>query len=292
MAAVVLLGSGHGGAQSMEPEVPLPETSDARTGDRPTSIAGIKRELETVKSLRTLGSDPKGEAPRLGIPQMETPSTPTPPVPRQNNLEQGRPSPNWLLDAMEKSTPPKSARGVDPRFARSNAVDQRKDRNERPPSQFEREGKERGGPANPFSQYLGDWISPQDYALLKPALGPSGSVQEVRANAPKPVLPGEDVSVRRDADANLHVGFKPLGARVSLLNVERVNPYLDAVKIPTVVLLPGAGAEKPKALATTLPKAEGINSKSENPAVTPPAKPPDIVRPSSDEKYFKQLRRF
>ena len=293
LLAVALVGGDRGRAQPVEADAPAPEKADAGVSDSKASIAGARKDLEAVKSLRSFGSAPKGGTPALAVPRMQTESTAVPLAPKRGTLEGEKRTATWLLDAMDKRAPAKGARGAEARLPETGAVEQRRDRrDERLPFRIEKGGYEHGGPVNPFSRYLGDWISPQDYALLKPVVVPVGSAQDITAKAPEANSPMASVSPLSETGGKSVVGTKDSGSRFRPPGTERANPYLEVLKSPTASPLLGAAPAKPKTVSASPASAGGVTTPPE--ALPEVARPrtPDFARPNPDDKYFKQLKRF
>lgn len=278
-------------ARSAEAVLPEVEMATPAQDNRATSIAGARKEFETIKSLKGIGSEVKGETPRFAVPAMPADAPPGGPSPSRNSPRNSeKPTSNWLVDAMAKNQSAKSDRGTDPRLPVSGASGQEKMRaqDDRPPGRPDKPSADRSSPTNPFSRYLGVWISPQDYALLKPALEPAAAMSGARSGT--------------GAEQGIAPAFSPLGSlgpkstSDSLLaqvppsgrgGTDRSNPYLEAVTKPA----PIAGVQTAAVPVKSKAPSPGP-APLEPPSVQPPVRTPDPVRPGSDEKYFKQLKRF
>ena len=131
-------------------------------------------------------------------------------------------------------------------------------------------------------------MTPHDYALLKPGLEQAiGAQIDTRTNAPSssatislPLLPGTNATFGSVSP----VPVSPVQT------APRENPYLTALS-PA----PAIPAPNPTSVSTlpSLPAASALPPFLGAPQ-PPPAKSavPDFVKPATDEKYFKQLKRF
>ncbi len=189
------------------------------------------------------------------------------------------------------------ADGAEPLAAPALAATRAEERaanRERSEARAEASGEARastGAPENPLTRFLGAWISPRDYALLRPTLeqgtehsasGP-GKGDAFAATGGVPGSAGQGTA-----------GIFGLDAAPAPVNAAavRVNPYLEAIpsraEVPAVAGGVTVTPPSPVRQETPLPPP-AISS----PGIAPP-KPriPDFARPAPDEKYFKQLKRF
>lgn len=207
----------------------------------------------------------------------------------------------WLVEAMEKNSPskkgqeregpvkadelrllPDSQKGTEAGgFAAVSAE---------ATTPVEKDRKAIEPPPNPLNQFLASWMTPQDYALLKPGLETSSNTgplapTEAMLSVPSPAE--ISVATRSDLEASVR------GADRSLLAPARPteNPYLQAFNEP----VPFAGFTPP------LPPIAAPSAPSPAPTIfVPPATPlpppqskvPDFAKPAVDDKYFKPLKRF
>lgn len=295
---MLLIALGAGGrslAQPVEAKAPLPpEKSPTVDGNHAASIAGARKEFEAVKSLRNNSGGQKMETPRMTVPRMQTEPTPGLVAPTQSSRGGEKRPTHWLIDAMEQNATVKGQRGSEGRFSGSGPMDQRKEREERLAPHVERGTREHGVPTNPFAQYLGDWISPQDYALLKPAVAPVDAGRDLRTRDPMPQPSLEAFSPLPDSRSKPLVPAKVFGAATVATGTDRVNPYLEVLKSPGVTPLSMPGVATPKATIATAPAVpkSGKTTIPDLPPEPPRSRPPDYVRPNADDKYFKQLKRF
>ena len=265
----------------------------ASSADTPEGIAGARKELDRLKSARDAGLLPGNNLPRVDLPplpalQSGVPrSTPAkPPKPNTAATKSG----NWLLEAMEKGDPPDDthAETDDPR----DRIRGPRRRNEKLGTSVEGRGtaaaadeerKPEVAVVSPFARYMADWISPQDLSLLKPAL----AAPEARIEA-GPAATANIAIVSGPGGLNdLLLGGSPAS---SVPPPPRENPYLEALKPE----LPAPMAVPPPLKPPELPPSRAVSTPAVPAPATPPvqSKIPDFARPSADEKYFKQLKRF
>jgi len=265
------------------------------------AIAIARREFEAVKSSRNPGLPAKGEFPRLTVPELRSAPPPAPWTPPKT-VSPEKKSANWLVDAMEKSADARKDRertGADRERDRDRGREplgpekekEEADANEPrrgSDSVAERERKAENAVANPLAGFLGVWMTPQDYALLKPgidqafgdAAGAGGGGSAPRPDAATAfTLPGTD-----------GIGGVNTAAGRAVPATPRENPYLAMLNPPVPAAAPAAG------IANALPPVSIAPSRAmpPPPAPIPAAKSPipDFAQPAADEKYFKQLKRF
>ncbi len=146
------------------------------------------------------------------------------------------------------------------------------------------EGRQDVPVANPLAGFLNDWMTPQDYALLKPGLAESF---ETRSDSNKsPDLP-KTAEIRGGIDGLLLGGNASPAMRAP---AARENPYLESLKVDLPATPAVTTARPSMPIAAPTPARAGIV------APPPPAsvanKIPDFAKPPTDEKYFKPLKRF
>ncbi len=248
-----------------------------------------------VKSLREHGADPKIDSNRLVLPR--GPSGPAPAAgvaPRPDPAKDPKPGTNWLVDAMQKREVGKPTRSEGRRDPETNGEDRPGREGEQASSVREQEGNGRLPPPNPFAPYMQGWISPVDMPLLRPAWEVSrvlpGPGAENGASEANTRFLGTQEDLARKPGASIATVKSPLGGATSQT---RENPYLTNLENGA------AGNAKPVALARpSVGPAAAYSSPSTSAAVPPPATPlpqsriPDFVRPNTDDKYFKPLKRF
>ena len=261
--------------QGAEPEPPPKESSD--------TLETARRDLQELRTLeRSL--TPSGRLPESTLPlPLVIPSTPTAKTNPGDPNKAAEPSQGWLLDALKRAETEDRAR------SKTSAADDRLS-----PEATRR--KVQGAP-NPLSNYLQQWLSPQDRRLLggeklNPTLLEKAGIRDDEPFRPLP-----------------NSSTKPLlsspGDR-NLLMDARVNPYLSPAladesfspePLAPLPNVPGGGHP---------PLSRLSNPTSEPPAYSPPldttptlsgpTKPevlPPPTAPLLDERrYFPQLRRF
>lgn len=265
------------------------------------AIAEAKSDFDKIKSARDAALLPDGRLPRIAVPELSMPTAPSPTVALQNKIPSREPKPaNWLVDAVEKQGSSRDGKGLDSRsrdrrnlantqseaelpeadrgarkLAESDESRERRDQRDTP--------KSKPVVFNPLTAYLGDWMTPQDYSLLKPGLGTdpeTGTAAKSLAasGAPGVVLPTGGIT---------DFSFGIANAPAKTFPPARENPYLQSLKPES----PGAMEVKsvispPVAI---MPRAP-VTAAPPQPVPTP--KIPDFARPSEDDRYFKQLKRF
>ena len=154
-----------------------------------TSIDAARQDFDAVKTLRQPGGQPKGDLPRIVLPDLPAnerePTTVWHAEKKSKTELEDRKKKNWLIDAMEKSPD-------------SNSHKQSKDRNKseesnpfllaieenkadgasslvtpsepRTERKSEKTAEREPMPAarNPLAGFMAGWMTPQDYALLQP----------------------------------------------------------------------------------------------------------------------------
>ena len=293
LAAFVAVGA-TGRAQNPESKnAVLPTQTDIRPASTEDSIATAKREFDAVKSLREFGPQSKGGLPRIAVPEMQTGASPSLPELKLKTKEGEKRQSNWLVDAMTKQTPPRSGRENETRSLEQNQArpDAREDGAK---AVGENERKEQHVSNNPFARFLGDWMSPQDYALLKPGLEQSFSSDASGPNGPTVAAVGESFALKHAPGLESIGGFEPKSQPFGGTTTVRENPYLQGLAGIGTGPPAVASAVKPvPALTVPLSTSRGaLPSEFQTGASTPKSKIPDFVRPVADEKYFKQLKRF
>ncbi|MES2695041.1 MAG: hypothetical protein V4773_16330 [Verrucomicrobiota bacterium] len=171
--------------------------------------------------------------------------------------------------------------------------------------------------SNPLTRFLGEWMTPRDYAVLKPGLDEAASGSAGGANSGALPTSSSGLSISSSGGLMLPGGIEALmpggggfpgsgsagGSIGGGGGGARENPYLQGFE--TTAGGGGGGANVGALPSFTppvppLPQASpagpgpGAFSPVPVPAPVAPAKPqiPDFARPAQDEKYFKQLKRF
>jgi hypothetical protein len=271
----------------------------------PDAIAEARKEFETIKSVRDAALLPNGRMPKVGVPELSLPPTASPVVtPKAKPNPREAKSSTWLLDAMAKESNSSSSRTPESRAReRSNRPGSR----ERGWSEFDRDPREmaddgrqaaRGdreeredreqasAPVNPLNAYLGEWMTPQDYALLKPGLT-SASVPGMAGGVA--ALPGTlGATIPEGGLKDLSFG-SPVAPANAFPQAPRENPYLQSLKPE----MPLAGAINRGRSIETTPVTVAPRQKptiAPTPPVAPPqSKIPEFAKPPTDDRYFKQV---
>jgi hypothetical protein len=269
----------------------------------PDGFEQVRKGLDAVKAQPEVA---KQTAPNLGssvMPDWQAPGPPparTTPSPGKNLGREGKSS-NWLLEAMNPSTLPdgKSDSGASPASATGpdgsltpREVSRRPDPG---PSALGSEQLRGAAPLpgqaaapDPFARFLGGWMTPQDYALLRPSIStsentPQGPNREIGTSAPTSNVQTSDLSAVLRANTTGEAA-KPR----ALIPTARVNPYLPALE-PAEISAAGATV---KARTESPPPVTPANALPSPATVPAPPKVPTFHSTTDDEKYFKQLKRF
>lgn len=144
---------------------------------------------------------------------------------------------------------------------------------------------------NPLTSYLDGWMTPQDFALLKPGLdGRPAAVALPQPDAS--VAPGgfmaEPLS---SAQASRGAGPAPLAPGGDRPGAGRENPFLAALNAPVANVAVAAQTPRP-APPEPGPATVATPSVPSPPSPPPASRTPEFARPAADDKYFKPLKRF
>jgi len=269
------------------------------------SIAAAKRDFETLREARDRTLQVKGEGPRLTVPELQT-AAPAPRTPRrspreeQEELLRKKKSANWLVEAMEKTPGTRSTQGrrapEKPEDLPGSAANPMAETGLPASHPVEADApaandRIEAPPPNPLAPFLEGWMSPQDYALLKPGLQPASDT----AGSPGIGSSGAQAGFVGSAT-------EPLSGSSLMTGTERPgftgptrppeNPYLPGLTDGPSPLSGFSPPVQPVAAAIA-PLAPVIHSAPSTAPVPPPAsKVPDFVRATRDEQYFKPLKRF
>lgn len=278
-------------------------------------LSEAQKEFDAIKASRDPALPLKADLPRMSAPEFHGGASPTPranPTTKSNKARAETKSKNWLVDAMQKPAEAREGRGrlpgeLNPERDESGSTSNpdaaslfaAEDSRREPVGKRSEEPARKNSPdapkeavVNPLNRFLGEWMSPQDYALLKPGLTAAATDSPLALNptpgVTPPALPA-DVTVPG-----------PIGSAAGLPRMAsglpsgtpRENPFLQSLS-PPVNLLPASPATSvPKPVLTTPAVVAPTVSA---PSVVSPALPgkiPDFARPAADDKYFKQLKRF
>ena len=261
--------------------VPLPEDS----------VAAARRDLEAIKTAR---GTPRRNAERSPAIFGAGPSS------RRADGFVGGKAPNgqekaakkaenWLVDAMQK----KSSRGPDGRESDEEILTLAReakltpDDTEATASRRTNRQSPRPVPhdraesaANPLSQFMSAWMTPQDYKLLQPTWGreAGGGPREEFPSA----VPANPTGSAVVAGALGRAPAEPGGRQA------RENPFLAALSAAPTSQAPSAPATSAPAPAPAKPTASAMPP----PPESTPKNAPSFVKPLEDAKYFKPLKRF
>ncbi len=263
------------------------------------SIAAAKRGLSTLNSnaKNAAVAPSSGTSPTVSIPEfraVEPAGIVNPPKPDEKLKAQ--PSTNWLVDAMMK---PKNERSGDrtrdslrDRLADkskdpSHAGEREKDGNAETHSEQEPGARRLHEVSNPLGRYMADWLTPQDYALLRKTADATADRQALEFGASLPVGVSSGSDELSSALAGFGIESFTRDKDPAIATKPAENPYLQAWALPDPPV--ASSLPPPTSPLTAAP------SFTPPPAPEPPSsKPtlPDFVKPATDDKYFKPLKRF
>jgi hypothetical protein len=247
---------------------------------------------------------PTSRMPTVVVPELSLPPSPaTPGTSKAKTNPRETKSSSWLVDAMQKDSSANRLRDTRTRDRKNRTGEREGDlleenrgepglaANEKEAAKIERERREQREEdattavvANPLNGFLGSWMTPQDYALLKPGLtpptdgglGPKVSPLPNSTNVPIPSGGLSDLS---------RTGSLPPTTAIS---ARRENPYLQSLKTE----VPVTTTRRQNDVAPIAPPSRPPPAITTPPVVPPPSKIPEFAKPSSDDRYFKQLKRF
>lgn len=293
--ALVMVPASEAADEKRSTERPA-ESAPAPAATRPSdmSIEDAKRQFEQLKSARDAASQPKAGLPRISAPELH--STPAEALPRNLKTpksEAETKTGNWLVDAMEKRDERKSRdhmeRGRGPEDDRRDPAASRDTEKSGDRAETERTGESKREMAgvNPLAPYLAQWMTAQDYALLGASIQKTAdgaeSVGRAGSSGPSPV-PGLTGGV-----AITDIVRPAASAKPAINAPPAENPYLQLLNAAPAAPTPAVSAP-----ALVMPATRPPASTYTPPPAPPPPKPnvPDFLKPQSDEKYFKPLKRF
>lgn len=135
--------------------------------------------------------------------------------------------------------------------------------------------------ANPLKDYMATWMTPKDYALLKPK---TSTTSTTSADS----LGSLDGTPRAESGAKLANGGQANGGKE-----KRVNPYLESVNPAPAPKSATNDAQLAPPLTLVPPTPTAQPAPGPNLQAPPPdSKTPAPFRPANDSKYFPQLKRF
>jgi len=186
---------------------------------------------------------------------------------------------------------------LDPQYSRNPRGSRGAARAERNDASSSSATDEQTTPAalNPLSRFLGDWMTPQDYALIRHGLETGSPGGVVRPGDARFSLPGTpDFALESSLKREISGGFTaatPITSEPS----PRANPFLESLNrvefTPPARVIPPPVQPGPGLLPSAAVPASPLPASA---AVVAPLRPhvPDFPKPGQDEKYFKQLKRF
>ncbi len=280
-----------------------------------TSIDAVRQDFDAIKALRQPGGQPKGELPRITLPELppserEATLWPTDKQSKKGMIED-RKTKNWLIEAMEK--PADSGQGNKHSRDRNKTDDDQTlfvNRAESTTeaaltmaakgevSADERHGKnterEPVPPApNPLAGFMAGWMTSKDYALLQ-TKGDGAAATNASRTSPADGLPAASGFLSVEPSGMAAIDGATLipagGSKRPVSGNPRENPYLQlALPEPAPALLTQPQIVAPSATISTARIMPGPA-----PALEVPARPnrPDFAKPLTDDKYFKPLKRF
>lgn len=261
-------------------------------------IAAAKRDLETIKAVRGAAAEAQRvEGPHFAVPEMQLGTGASPRAGAQAGIPKTK-SPNWLLDAMAKKSDGKqgdSSKSIEresENTVRDSVETLGGDDKAKRESAADHERRDQtagaGARANPLAAYMAGWMTPQDYKLLKPTMGPTDAamtsgVTEAAGQNLFSVGSGEP---RRGADRS----FDGKPGRTPD-NTPRENPFLQALAapVPTASRLNVPTGQAPTPTPAT---TKSTASTPTSPPLTLQTVTPSFVKPQDDTKYFKPLKKF
>jgi hypothetical protein len=274
--------------------------SSAATVPTEDGLTAAKKDFEGIKSARDAALLPRNGTPRLTLPELSS-QAPAPAVVTSPKAPPSEVKPdNWLVEAMEKERKSRDTRKTDSR-SRERASKLASGQGSSPSADEPRETREHKQEKNadvtsepvvinPLTQYLGNWMTPQDYALLKPGLGrsfdPGAEARNSAVNAP--VL-GSTAAGLNDFGFRGGMSTSAIGAKAA----HPENPYLESLNRESSIA-PLVGNAKAPATRPGLPPVTAISPTitAPPPKPAPPTTVPEFAKPATDERYFKQLKRF
>ena len=134
---------------------------------------------------------------------------------------------------------------------------------------------------------MAGWMTPQDFALLRPGLGGSAAADTAARGDPSLPALASNPGVTDFGGKNFSSSIMGLGSQDGVSAVPRENPFLQSFVPPSQPVMPVTLPALPSSLS-------GTSGAFAPPPAPPPARSvtPDFAKPSDDAKYFKQLKRF
>ena len=269
----------------------------------PDAFEKVRQEIEAAKATRDTPAQPSAGLSSSALPEWQGTAPPLPASVSPGKISDPRQkSSNWLVEAMSRPTAPDDASNARSTTTRSGEFPPRLGETRSPERiRIERTAavpdfRELKAFANqpvapdPFARFLGDWMTPQDYALLRPATATESAPRDGGRET------GMAAPLRAGLAQDLSISIRMTGTgeptkRIPAPTLARENPYLSANTAPTAVPTPQLVTLKPAPVSGARPAASA-NSLEAAPNSAAAPKTPDFTKPTDDEKYFKQLKRF
>ena len=271
-----------------------PSVDAMASGTAADAIAGAKKDFEAIKSARDAALLPKGGLPRVSLPELPA-SAPSAGTGMKAKIAPPDPKPgNWLVDAMEKQSSARNSREKDPRSRERRSrlrfceATEGADEQASTHRTGDREPGDTSLVVNPLMSFLGDWMTPQDYALLKPGLTQSFDPAFDARNPAALGTPG--IAATLGGVDEFAFGRLPSTPTASVPSALPENPYLQSLQ-PDFLPAPAGSVSEPVSVSS-IPAATSRSAMSPPPQPIPPTRIPEFARPPADDKYFKQLKRF
>ena len=275
------------------------------------AIKAAKRDFELLKATRDPAMQGKDALPKISGPEFTSPVESMPRLPKKKGkdalLEKQKKSANWLLEAMEKKPDDRTSRRTEAdRFVLEAERDRERERSgedselaallkaagkgdesaRRNEAARDEKEKPRTEPAfNPLNRFMSEWMTPQDFALLKPGLDAPRAGEVNASGAATAQVANSEFVLPATPEAALGL----IGGQKSFTPATpQENPYLQTLNLPA----PAATLTPPVLLPPPAPVASQPALAPPPAPIAPKSKVPDFVKPAQDEKHFKQLKRF
>lgn len=280
---------------------PAQEKPAAQPAPAEDAITATKRDFDSIKATPESATQTKSDLSRFGLPELHVSPGEFRPRNPPKALTPEKKSANWLVDAMQKKSDLRTdLRKEQPggREAEHSLLDgqeaddaaqgepKRSTTRAEAEAMFQRERKEIDPTLNPLNRFLSDWMTPQDYALLKPGLQGSraGESSGPRSEAPVSPFAGELSGI---VTPDITTGMAGTNKPAFVAPTPQENPYLQIFSVPTSLpstpVSPITPATSPRINAPVTSVPTGTPA---------PGRIPDFAKPATDDKYFKPLKRF
>jgi hypothetical protein len=292
----ILLGMSAASAGAQDGPAPARPVVAPPPGD---AIEAARQQFELLESARNGGSQPKTALPRVAMPELHS-APPESPLRTSSVL---KPEPefktgNWLVEAMERTRDSRQESETGGRGERVRRADREpldgleKSAGEKrggADSERTREPQESASGFNPLAPYLSQWMTPQDYALLGPAIERNARTGDL-LRGHVPMGTAGVLEIGAGTTARNVPGGSAAAARPLPVRPPAENPYLQTLNTFSV---PSAGpAPAPATPRAVAPPGPPPVYPAPASAPAPKSHAPDFIKSQADEKYFKQLKRF